>query len=206
MPSIFELYRADYRVRSYIAKCLKDIVQPQLNGLDEFHIREASFQLALCYTLGFGVVRNCQCSREYLVRSGRDRSELELQITFIKELGKTVPFGEFRDGMFKSLRLLRHIGFVNHAQTYLEHKQLAKMKLEYIREIADFRAAIGDGHPILIMLQSTLSSIWNSLGDFKEAGRVAMQAARECLMTPNSEIWAAGALLVHRYHKLGWFD
>src|SRR5271170_2689860 len=115
-----QLYTADYRLRSYIAKCLKDKASDiESNPGYEASSREAAFQLAFCYQVGFGVRRDDERSQDFLSQSLRQREELNREINRVKE--------EFVSLSFQgSYGRLVHQGYVafDFAGYYLEKKLL----------------------------------------------------------------------------------
>ncbi|KAL9581393.1 MAG: hypothetical protein Q9212_003924 [Teloschistes hypoglaucus] len=74
---IYQLYRADYRVRIYIANCLINAVSASQKDVDgNPPSADLCIQSALCYEVGFGVARNQR--KSYEVLQGRMAYELQL--------------------------------------------------------------------------------------------------------------------------------
>src|SRR5271156_936647 len=128
-----QLYTADYRLRSYIAKCLKDKASDiESNPGYEASSREAAFQLAFCYHIGFGVRKDDKRSQAFLSQSLRQHEELNREINRVKEEIMGLPF----QGSFRRLSQQGYIR-MDFAGYYLEKKLLENIEAEYRREIAD---------------------------------------------------------------------
>src|SRR5271170_3081090 len=115
-----QLYTADYRLRSYIAKCLKDKASDiESNPGYEASSREAAFQLAFCYQVGFGVRKDDERSQAFLSQSLRQQEELNREINRVEEESESQSF----QGSF---RRLYHQGYIttNFAEYYFEKELL----------------------------------------------------------------------------------
>lgn len=76
-----QLYSADIRVRTYITKVPEETIY---TISDEQITRNYSFELALCFKLGFGVDRNPEYGC-YLKRSEHDHSDLQDELEQLKD-------------------------------------------------------------------------------------------------------------------------
>ena len=134
MPSLQQLHWADCRVRSYIHACLKRRVSDfSHETFCKDCLRDATFQLAFCYRLGFGVSKDDRESRILLEQSTRQLEELEHQIDLVK--AETVRLS-FHEGKFKQLFDKGHMKFLQFSTYYGDYQQRERISREYRREIA----------------------------------------------------------------------
>jgi hypothetical protein len=156
-------------LRSYIAKCLKDKASDiESNPASS---REAAFQLAFCYQVGFGVRKDDERSQAFLSQSLRQHEELNLEINRAKEEFMSLPFQE-------SFRRLSYQGYIKWdlAEYYLEKKLLDNIEAEYRREIADIESTtLGEIPHITSILKLMLSSVLENQGRWKEAEELGVQ-------------------------------
>ena len=82
MPLIDSFYRSDYRVRSYIRRCLEEKVSEAIKQLTSYD-RSLAFQLALCQSIGFGAARSDTKIQENLLKSERSQEELDKAISSV---------------------------------------------------------------------------------------------------------------------------
>src|SRR5271168_3627351 len=83
---MMQLSIADYRVRFQVVKQLKYKASSLQNACCEICFRNASFELAQCYKVGFGVTRDENETLAHLEKSGRSLEELDSQINRLKGL------------------------------------------------------------------------------------------------------------------------
>ena len=169
MPSIAQLYTSDPAIRSYTAACLKNRVIGALRSpSDGVYLKNSAFQLALCYTLGFGVVKNDSESLALINQMGLQRQALESAISEIRENYSL----SYEEGMFTKFGDLIYTTD-NDAQRYRDHKELDAVVREYRREIEGLTSVIGNSHRITLALNFYLSLIMLNHGDWKGAEEIA---------------------------------
>jgi hypothetical protein len=133
----------------------------------------ASFQLAVCYKLGFGVARDERMSQIHLEISSRRQEDLENELLFLRQrqLDSTYTKSNFR-----SLLDQGHISSEKLPERYREQGELARAESAYTREIADMQSVLGETHGVVLLLKSTLVSLLREGGKLQESERLGIQA------------------------------
>ncbi|KAI0858827.1 hypothetical protein F4860DRAFT_287009 [Xylaria cubensis] len=80
--AFFQLIILDYRVRIYVVQCLEQ----RANGSCEQCAKATAFELAFCYTLGFGVMSNTMTAQTWLTRSGSTTDQLGERLEYLRNL------------------------------------------------------------------------------------------------------------------------
>lgn len=126
----------DYRVRVDVAKCLE---QRQVRQRErQVHYVDTSFQLALCYKLGFGVPKDDNRA-ESLLQNSAEQQELSNQLTALRtatdiELIKSAWDDIIAEGYFA------HAHYLERFQS-VEQIKAAILYLE--RGLGDFTSTLG---------------------------------------------------------------
>lgn len=82
IPSMWDLYQADYRVRIYIAGFfLRRLADWEEGQISNCVVKNTLLQCAICYEVGFGIERDPKRSQELLRKCGDDG-----QVNFLQEL------------------------------------------------------------------------------------------------------------------------
>lgn len=166
MSSLPQIYRADFRLRTYIFTCLQKAAENTKHHICGISPQNAAFQLALCYKIGFGTTRSELMVQRCLASSGLTKKELESQLDSIR---KEFESGEFYEGMFKQLSLQGHIFEIEAGQYYRDRKLLHRVIDHYKREITDLENVFGDTYWLNWTLKRPLALIMQDIGQWKEA-------------------------------------
>jgi hypothetical protein len=161
---------ADYRVRSQITNCLRArACDSGDKPFCEAVSRKAAFQLALCYKMGFGIMRDEKESQFWLKFSSRGPKGLDSGISLVE---REV---QFRRSTFQRLWHQGHMKAMDFAQHYREQRQLHQVDSEYRREIADVEKVLGELHPVILTLKSILISVMLKERFLEEAEKLSVQ-------------------------------
>src|SRR5437762_2907169 len=137
-----QLYESDYRVRCHIARCLENrVLSCKRTQNNQDILQETAFELAVCYEVGFGVVKDDQIAQDWLQKSQRQDGELRHEISLVAEeiLDSPVHNGKF--GQLSSDGYIQPIDF---GEYYGEHQQLERAEQEYKRDIESIGIVMGD--------------------------------------------------------------
>ncbi|KAF2468702.1 TPR-like protein [Lindgomyces ingoldianus] len=159
--SSLALYSIDYRVRTAIAKCFQKRVLSR--STRDTSSRHNSLQLALCYTLGFGIPRN-EVEANELLESPDESGELNKLISTLR----TTNSRETSNSRWVEIReggSTNHLHYLEQLQTPEESQRTVK-RLE--NELRDLASVVKEA-PILAQLQQALSRIYSHAGEWKKA-------------------------------------
>ena len=192
-PSIVQLYKSDPAIRSYTAACLKNrfigAIHSPSNGV---HLKTSAFQLALCYVLGFGVVKDDSESLALINQMGMRQADLELAISEIRDSYSL----SYEEGMFtKFFDLISTTE--DDVPRYRDHEELDAVVREYRREIETLTSVIGNSHRITLGLSLYLSRILLEHGDWKGAEEIASELLKNYQDTMGMEHLGSLKLSLH---------
>ena len=163
--------RSDFRVRRHITSYL----QTYINSItaDHVHFESVAYQLALCYSLGFGVGLNEEKAFLWLQRSGKSAE-------YLNEVLQAVIFHAANDEyahLFQNptLSILEGIRGLSFVPTYLETEDVDFCIDEYKREIRDTQQVLGKDSKPVFDLQEVLGSILRSAGRLEESRAVHLE-------------------------------
>ena len=176
MEMFFQFVEADSRIRRYLAHRLETYLHSISSG--HLHYENTAFQLAFCYTLGFGAARQIEAAQHWVRESGRSLETLEKQIEVIKSV--KAP------RLFRSdhLRKLGQQGLLSNptlANEYGSNESWEAAKPMLTREVHDFTSVLGDEHDAVITLRHRLSVLYQHHNLLKDAEAVEIEAI-EALM------------------------
>ncbi|KAL8995135.1 MAG: hypothetical protein Q9169_005078 [Polycauliona sp. 2 TL-2023] len=164
---IHQLYRADYRVRIYVANCLIDALstsEESENG--SLLSADICIQTALCYELGFGVSRNQPKSCKIL--NGRMAYELQLA-AHLRYIRKEYFSINSSSGIFKWTEIKGTVQFIDRIDSYTGKVGWEKYQQEYRSEIMDASRALGHDNDLVLMLLDQLTDGFQAFGQWQEA-------------------------------------
>ena len=171
MPSIYQLYLMDYRVRLYIANGFLDRASQLEKRLRvDSESQELLIQAALCYYIGFGVKRNPTKSQELL-----QRCHQSIQPFFghwLDELQQSENYRGFRETLFGKMDRSRYLQRADVAQSYVGELDLKIIVEEYRNEILDVASSLGKSHGVVTLLQSQVSRIFVCYGSWAKAEKL----------------------------------
>lgn len=171
-PSIFRLYRSDYRVRTYIASCLEEkVVKPFGLALTS---QRAAFELSFCYTLGFGVDKDDVKASALLKRAARSQGELTSEIDRVRYGSSRPPprQGVYNLSSYRGHAITRS---TTSGRYYLEKGNLDQAASRIRKEIADLESVVGVDHQISVFLKSTLTKVFLLKEQWEEAQKLETQ-------------------------------
>lgn len=157
------MIQTDCKVWSQIAKSLERHAKYSPN---EASIQNAAFQLAFCYSIGFGVRRNDDKKKIWLERSQRQGIDLE------NEKRRLDP--DIWDWLPKSakIRSWENAGFFSSfdiVHEYRKRKSLEITKIEYLDFIRDLEKDFDGRHFISLSVRVSLAEILEAEGNYPEA-------------------------------------
>lgn len=153
----FHLEACDYRIHSFLTQALVNMAE---NTDCECCCENAAFQLALCYSLGFGVTQNTEDSSRWLSRSKKTSDEMSAAIMQIKDAHPGAGF------------LLRLAGYGYRTDLPLRYREDGILSLaikEYRSMIQARQRSLGPSHFSTQRLKGTLIYLlrWNN--EYEEA-------------------------------------
>lgn len=198
---IMALVLSDYRVRQEI--CLEMAARLSNNtitfiGHCDKCLRQTAFQLALCYTLGFGIPKDNGKAMDYLVKSGQPESDLYDEISKIRQ---TSGFG-FTDLQSRPAKLVED-GIIVVWDFVDEYRrkglELSKVQEYHSRELTDMKNVLGDDSDLVRVLKGVLAKLYSFGGNFKQVERLR----RELLQTSLNKYGDEGIETLHAKANLG---
>jgi tetratricopeptide (TPR) repeat protein len=163
-----QLLLSHYRLRQHIKECLVE----RADHDPDVEIRQnAAFQLAICYSVGFGCSRNETEAEKWLKLSESPASELSSAMCFLLDEQDIVYENKaiaalVRNGNFQSLE---------YGLEFRQEPSLHQVEEEYRREIHDLSAALGSDHVGVLNLRMILAGIMMDQGRFPEAEQAVRQ-------------------------------
>ena len=184
IPSMWDLYQADYRVRIYIAGfLLRKLTAWEEGRVPDSIVHDTLLQCAICYQVGFGIARDPKRSQELLQRCGdEDRVKFlrELELAKRNEYDWTIFRFDERSN-YQKMDLAptgNNTPSQNLYHTYIEHEDPQVVEREYRKEITDTEIGLGYGHRFVLELKTQLIEILLQCGRHKEAAKVQAQVKR----------------------------
>jgi tetratricopeptide (TPR) repeat protein len=156
--------------------------------------KNAAFQLSLCYAFGFGVSQNDQECNAWLIRSGKEYSDITATIERIKQ---AEPDAAFLAGIAK-------IGYRTDLPSRYRQDGILPVAIDHYRSIIEARwRCFGPSHFSTLRLQGLLVKLlrWNNMQ--QEALELALEILEQgWLKKPadNVEMKSTVSLI---YHELG---
>lgn len=170
--SVFPLYQSQYGVRTHIVACLEERIFKS-SALAPTSQR-AAFELAFCYTLGFGVSKDDAKASALLEQAARSQGELANEIDRVR-YGKLRSHP--RQGVYNNSLYRGHIisSYAAGGRYYLEKGTLDEAASHLKNEIADVESIVGVDHQIILVLKSSLTSVLIWQEQWEEARKLETQ-------------------------------
>lgn len=170
---------ARYALRKHIYMCL-------LEEYGRLQHAAFAFNLAFCYTIGFGTHANSEEAALFLVRSGKTHQNIE---ELLAECHHSAP-----DSRHPFLRELTQEGFLNAVDYgFSQHRLLLQqMEQEKSRELSDMQRYFPPYSMVSIQLNLSYIKILNAQGDFARAIPLAsalVERLRSEVHRPNHSSW-----------------
>ena len=157
-----QLFEVDIQVRRSIRTCLQNLTHDTQKNANADLYQELGFQLAFCYRMGFGVRKDENECRKWLLESKRHQSELEHQIQLIKSSKSGRLFHESLQ--FGSWFGKGHIPTLGDAQYFRERNRLNDIFSIQEDEISDWKIVLGSSHWMVLEREEQYFHILLSLG------------------------------------------
>ena len=163
-----QLFDVDLQVRRCIFACFQSLLREAQRIANPSFYEEVVCQLAFCYKLGFGVRRDENECRKWLLESKKHESDLEDQLNLIKSSNfrrRYDPLSKF--GLWLGKGHVSVLGF--DVQYYREKNQLSDICSTQENEIDDWRAVLGATHWMVLGREEQYFQILRSLGHWDKA-------------------------------------
>lgn len=193
IPSMWDLYQADYRVRIYIAAFfLRKLTDWKEDQVSNCVVQSTLLQCAICYQVGFGIERDAKRSRELLKKCGDDD-----QVNFLREL-ESAKSNEYEWTSFRFDERSHYqrmflaptgdnVPRQNLYHSYIAHEDPQVVEREFRKEITDIEIGLGPGHRFVLDLKMELIEILLQCGRHKEAEKLKSQVKRIIAKAPGHE-------------------
>ena len=171
-----QLFEVDIQVRRSICWCLQNLIHDAQRNANAELYQELGFQLAFCYRMGFGVRKDENECRKWLLESKRHPSDLEHQIQLIK----SSTFGRrFHESTQFGLWFGKgHIPTVGDAQYFRERNRLNDIFSTQEDEISDWKIVLGSTHWMVFDREERYFHILLSLGYLDKAEALVREILR----------------------------
>lgn len=201
--SIFPLYQSHYRVRTYIAACLEERVSK--SALLAHTSQRAAFELAFCYTLGFGVDKNDTTASALLKQAARSQEELTSEIDRVRygRLRLLPRKSVYAQSTYRGHTILRSTAG---GRQYLDEGTLDEAASHIRKEMTDVEIIMGADHKIVRSLKSTLSGVLILQKRWEEAQELETQIWQRISRTlgerhPDTISTMSSLALIHHKQK-----
>ena len=160
---------ADYRVRRHIVSCLSKRLENFRTTNSLSQLQQASFQLAVCFRLGFGLDQNYEKAIEAVQQSGRSESDLNLEIEQISSTHYTIQNEFFRN--------LNSEGLDTRANTIFNtaNYNLVNAQLELQKDLAAVNFILYNAFTLLDTIKFSLVAIFTLRGLWQDAEELNVQ-------------------------------
>ena len=160
-----QLFEVDLRVRQSIFTCFHNLIREAQSNANPSFYEEVGFQLAFCYKVGFGVRKDENESRKWLLESKKHEADLELQLQLINSSGRRYdPSRNF--GLWFGRG---HVSTLGDVQYYREKNRLDDIFSTQENEIDDWRTVLGSTHWMVLAREEEYFHILRSLGHWDKA-------------------------------------
>ncbi len=162
-----QLFEVDLRVKQSIFTCFQSLIREAQSNANLNFYEEVGFQLAFCYKVGFGVRKDENESRKWLLESKRHEADLEHQLQLIKSSGLGRRYDPSRNfGLWFGRG---HVSMPGDVQYYREKNRLDDIYSTQENEIDDWRTVLGSTHWMVLEREEQYFHILRSLGHWDKA-------------------------------------
>lgn len=173
--NIVELCRAHFRLRKTIFECLQ--VKAHHDECEECaHL--SAFQLAICYSIGFGVGRSVESVHFWQENVPFSKVDLTGEIEDLK----LRPRIAIEDQKMWELYDKGHLTSFELAHIYQRSENVESVLQLYKREISDMAVILGRDHLLVQILEGELGLILSAKGDYS-AAEALQESLRQKKMT-----------------------
>ncbi|KAK5454372.1 hypothetical protein LTS15_006372 [Exophiala xenobiotica] len=192
----FELDSCDCRIQGSLAKDLEEMAQSQECPTCQ---NNAAFQLALCYSFGFGVRAHTGTSDEWLSRSGKERKEFDAVISDMRHMAAPTS----------AIRQIINLGYQSQLADDYEALGILEPAIAEYRAMATSREkAFGPEHFSTRRMWAQLADLLQRADDLTEASEIYLQQlsvlARE--HGPDQDAGILKSKLARTYAEMKKFD
>ncbi|OQV08763.1 Protein kinase domain-containing protein [Cladophialophora immunda] len=192
----FDLDSCDYRIQGSLAKDLEEMAQTQECPTCQ---NNAAFQLALCYSFGFGVRAHTGTSDEWLSRSGKERMEFDAVISDMRHMAAPTS----------AIRQIINLGYQSQLADDYEVLGILEPAIAEYRAMATSREkAFGPEHFSTRRMWAQLADLLQRADDLTEASEIYLQQlsvlARE--HGPDQDAGILKSKLARTYAEMKKFD
>ena len=162
--------------------CLQNLINNAQRNTNPDLYQQLGFQMAFCYRMGFGVRKDENECRKWLLESKRHQSDLEYQIQLIKWSYSGRQFHE--SSQFGLWYGKGHIPILGDAQYFRERNRLNDIFSTQEDEISDWKIVLGSTHWMVLDREEQYFHILLSLGYLDKAEalvRGTLRNVEECL-------------------------
>lgn len=180
ISSMYQFYNADFRVHIHVANALLRKMVSLEGGQDENPILQNLFlQCAVCYEIGFGVVRN-PCKSQALILRCHEYDRMN----FTRELGLVKCNRYDWDFIGRESSNCRKINLAEIGNgtpkyslslSYLRQENAEDIELQYRKEIIDVENGLGASHNFVFTLKKELRDMLIQRGQQSEAEDIKAQ-------------------------------
>ncbi|KAL8724887.1 MAG: hypothetical protein Q9166_007691 [cf. Caloplaca sp. 2 TL-2023] len=132
----------------------------------------AALQLALCYTIGFGIIKDDKQAASILRDYSLQNTKLQSQIQLIDD---GIQEASHRSGLFSILEGQGTVQYIDLPQYYRERKLLKRAEVNYELEIRNIQIIFGQSHVLCSLLQTGLVAIYRNQERWKAAEELQVQ-------------------------------
>ena len=180
IPSMYQFYHADFRVRIHVANALLRKMASLEGGQDENPIlQNLLLQCAVCYEIGFGVVRDSCKSQGLIKRCGEyDRMNFTRELGLVR--GNRYGWGSIgRESTNYRKLFLANTGNgapkYSLSLSYLRQGNAEDIELQYRKEIVDTENSLGASHSFAIAVKKELGEMLIQRGQRSEDESIRAQ-------------------------------
>lgn len=167
MPQLLSL---DYRITIFIAKCLETRT---LELSCEQCRPQTAFQLAFCYTIGFGTPSDHDKARSWLHQSGLKTADIDRQLTHMRRLKPT----DVRYGLLAQYSAAGLFD-VRAAAVYPDNEHLVAAKSHFERAVSELESCLGQDHFLTLNMRRELQCIAEESGEWSAAEAMVRHAGK----------------------------
>ena len=154
----------DYRVWTHVLKSLERHVETSSN---ENSTANAAFQIAFCYSIGFGARRDSSKRALWLRRSQKDMTDLQQEKEILAQTFEGM--GPYRSTKVQSWVVDGYISAFDFVREFKKTGSLALLKADYTNIAQDLEEELGPDHTLVLHQKMVLCDIFEKEGNFKAA-------------------------------------
>ena len=131
-----------------------------------------ALQLALCYTIGFGTIKNDKQATSILRDHSLKNTDLRSQVQLIIDITQEPPH---KSGLFSLLQYQGTVPYVGFPLYYHEKILMKRAEMRYKSDVQSMKSVFGQSHLLYLIPKAGLASIFRSQGRWKDAEKLNLQ-------------------------------